>query len=140
MKYIQKILFILLIVIFTGCAPEMEQDPFAGTTWEMVSAKYVHPDTVFRNPTSEFQKGIAVFGKSHLNVIWQDTSLQESFFVSHEYKVVGDTLVFLPKLFAEPSLIGKTFWAKYEFIGDQLILDADIPDLSKAHEVWKRVD
>lgn len=142
MDSIKKILFILLIVFITNCTPKVkvQQDPFAGTTWEMVSAVYTHPDTVLRNPTSEFQNGVAIFGKSHLNVIWQDTSFQYSFFVTHKYEIVGDSLVFFPQLFAEPSLIGKIFKAKYEFDGDQLILDANIPDFSKAHEVWRRVD
>ena len=106
----------------------------------MVSAEYVNPDTVYRNPTSEFQRGITVYSKTHLVAVWQDTSLQESYFVTHEYKIVGDTLVLFPKMFWDPAIIGKTIKLKYQFIGDQLILDGALPDVNSIHEIWKRVN
>ena len=140
MRTLKKIVFILLIVFFTRCTPEIQQDQFAGTTWEMVSAEYIHPDTIFRNPTSEFQKAMTIYGQSHLIAVWQDTSFQESFFVTHEYSVEGDTLVLFPKMFWDPAIIGQTIKLKYQFNGDQLILDGALPDVNLIHEVWRRVD
>ena len=52
MNALKSILIIFLVILFIQCTQEVQQDPFAGTTWEMVSAEYVYPDTVWKNPTS----------------------------------------------------------------------------------------
>ena len=141
----------LLFVFLLGCKVDVDvekENPLEGTTWEMISAKYTWGDSTYIRPTSEFHRGLSIWGKTHTAAVWQDTSKQESFFCGHAYTIEGDTITFNIKLFADPRGVDRSFKVKYELKENQLILSGIIPrkkwenrnhDMN-LYEVWKTID
>jgi hypothetical protein len=97
-------------------------------------------------PTTKYDRAIAIWGKSHLVGIWQDSSRSEaSFFLGHNYDIEADSISFKIKYWlSDPNFIGKSFKAKYEIKGDQLIIEGFMAGAKEQHEkfreVWKRID
>ena len=91
---------------------------------------------------------MAIWGKTHLLAIWQDTSKQESFFVAHNYTIEGDSVIFKIIFWPDSRFIGRTFKYKYEIKENEYIVNGVIPAKKwglekhdwKGREVWKRID
>jgi hypothetical protein len=125
-----KSLSIIVVFVFLlSCSPgaQEKKNPLEGTTWELVSGKWEREDTTFKFPNSLYDREIVVYGKTHFNLVSQDTSRNVSYGFSATYTIDGDNYTITPKMTDIYEAIGKPFNLKLKIEGDQLA-------------VWKRID
>jgi hypothetical protein len=144
MKFLSIFLILVFLLSCTASAQE-KKNPFAGSTWELISAKYEREDTTFIFPNSSYEQAIMIFGETYYNIVQQDTSRNVNLYVSCTYNVDGDNFTLTPKMHHVYEGIGKTFNLKFKIEGDQLIYKATDWHFGgyvwKAfHQEWKRID
>ena len=153
MKLAHFIIILCLFVFLLVCKEKMDvelekSNPLEGTTWELTSGKWVREDTTFIFPNSPYEKRIIIFGKTHYNIVSQDTSLDLSFFASAKYTIDGDNLIPTFKMFSYYETIGNSFTPnppKFQIKDNQLIVKAADYQLGgnywkELYEVHKRID
>ena len=135
-----------IVFISLFCCSSERENPLEGKTYELISAKYFENDSLVTFPATTHDKSIEIWGKSHVVAVWQDTSRnQSSFFAGHKYTIDADSITLkVMYFFPGQNFIGKSFKAKYEIRGDQLIFEGLMPGMNEQHEkyreVWGRID
>ena len=87
MKYLS--LFLVFVFVFSSSTFAQEKKNAFEGTWEWVSSEYTMGDSIDIGPKSKFHKGMAIYGKTHVLAIWQDTSKKDYFYVAHKYTIEG---------------------------------------------------
>ena len=123
MKFLSLFLVFVFLLSCTTSAQE-KKNPLAGTTWELTSGKWSREDTTFTFPNSPYDQQIVVYGKTHFNLIGQDTSRNVSDALSATYTIDGENYTTIPKMHDIYAAIGKPFNLKFKIEGDQLIFKA----------------
>ena len=145
MKFLSIFLVFILLLSSTVNAQE-KKNPLAGTTWKLISGKWATEDTTVTFPNSPYHQQILIYGKTHFNLVSQDTSRDYSFSCSATYTIDGDNYTATYKMFSNYVGIGKSFNLKFQIEGDQLIFKAAAGnrdfgyELKEWHNVWKRID
>ena len=144
MKFLSIFLVFVFLLSCTTSAQEKE-NPFAGTTWELTSGKWSNEDTTLIFPNSPFDREIGVYGKTHFNLVHQDTSRNVSWGFSAIYTIDGDNYTIIPKMSDTYEAIGKPYNLKFKIEGDQLFIEAAGVhafgyEWKEWHAVWKRID
>ena len=89
MKFLSIFLVFILLLSSTVNAQE-KKNPLAGTTWKLISGKWATEDTTVTFPNSPYHQQILIYGKTHFNLVSQDTSRDYSFSCSATYTIDGD--------------------------------------------------
>jgi len=144
MKFLSIFLVFVFLLSCTTSAQE-NKNPLAGTTWELTSGKWSREDTTFTFPASPYDQTIIVYGKTHFNLVAQDTSRNVSELLSATYTIDGNNYNFTIKMHPIYEAIGTSVRLKLEIEGDQLIkkaagIHAYGYEWKEWHSVWKKID
>ncbi len=149
MKLYYIICITFLFVFILGCTSTVEQsNPIEGT-WELISGKYLAPDTTYLFPVTDYHRHILMINRTYYVWIRQDTSRQEANgYGGGKYTVEGDNYTEHIEFFFTPNCIGKSVTFTMKVKGDTLVQTGTWPakrfgiglyDL-ELYEVYKRID
>ena len=137
-KSIKQTLLVFLSIIFIASSCQQKDSSenknlLEGKTYKLVSAKYFENNSSVTFPATEHDISMAIYGRSHVIAVWQDTSRENSsYFITHKYEIQEDSLLFDIKFYyPDKSFVGKSFKAKFEINGDQLIVEGFDPGLKR---------
>jgi hypothetical protein len=113
MKFLSIFLVFIFLLSCTTSAQE-KANPLAGTTWKLISGKWATEDTTVTFPNSPYHQQILIYGKTHFNLVSQDTSRDYSFSCSATYTIDGDNYTATYNMFSNYVGLGKTFNLKFQ--------------------------
>ena len=136
MKLQLFILLAILISVIMSCATE-KTNQLEGT-WELVSGKYILPDTTINRPESNYERTIKIINKTHFATIKQDTSKDESFmFNAGKYILNKNTYTENLEFFSHSYLIGSSLSFEIKIEGDHITMSGPIKKIGEDETEWE---
>jgi len=117
-------------------------------TWELVSATWAYSDTnTVEFPTSEYDRELKMFGKTHVIFIRQDTTNEDLFFSGGgTYKLEGNKYIETLEFSSWRSGIGSISTYECQFRDSMMITTGPLNEKGdklpgfQLHEEWKRIE